>query len=276
MDDTFGTYMSLQARDLLSRSGQGVSDRLTRAGQKSGAERTEELRNAAVEFESLFINHLLKVMRESIEENSLFDGGPGKGIYTELFDQELSRILSRHGGLGIADMLLDRLDQDPTSEPGEPGEPSAPGPLGEQDSQGSHLPGKATPEPIPDFQLPVAGPISSNFGWRKDPITAHRRFHQGVDLAAPKGTKVRAASAGTVVFAGYDSSYGNTVVLKHPGGFQTRYAHLDSALVREGEVLKNDQLLGLVGSTGRSTGPHLHFEISRQGNKIDPAPASSE
>ena len=119
--------------------------------------------------------------------------------------------------------------------------------------------------------MPVHAHLSSAFGTRKDPFTHEMRFHRGVDLAAPSGMEVRAACAGRVVSSGFEKGYGNTVVVQHPGGFETRYAHLGTLQVKTGDTLQPKQVLGTVGSTGRSTGPHLHFEVSRHGIKLDPA-----
>jgi murein DD-endopeptidase MepM/ murein hydrolase activator NlpD len=102
------------------------------------------------------------------------------------------------------------------------------------------------------------------------------RFHKGLDLAAPEGTPVRAALGGEVVYAGYDGSYGNTVVIRHGDGLQTRYAHLEATDVKRGDLVTQEQVLGKVGSTGHSTGPHLHFEVIRDGERIDPGQALAD
>ncbi|MCK6545434.1 M23 family metallopeptidase, partial [Myxococcota bacterium] len=120
---------------------------------------------------------------------------------------------------------------------------------------------------------PVAGRISSSYGARIDPISGHEAHHHGLDIAAPEGAPVRAAGAGTVVRAGEESGYGNVVVVDHGAGIETRYAHLAAIHVRPGQRLDAGVELGLVGSTGKSTGPHLHFEVRRDGRSIDPAHA---
>ncbi len=120
------------------------------------------------------------------------------------------------------------------------------------------------------FGLEIAGRVSSTYGWRRDPIHGRAKFHGGIDLAARYGTEVPAAADGTVVSAGEQGGYGLTVVVKHRDGFQTRYAHLSSIDVHEGDAVGKGELLGRVGSTGRSTGPHLHFEVLKGGQRIDP------
>lgn len=119
---------------------------------------------------------------------------------------------------------------------------------------------------------PVTGPITSAYGWRTDPITGARSFHSGTDIGAACGTPVGAALAGTVVAASFDGSLGNYVVLAHDDGLDTVYGHLSRHLVSAGQRIVARQVLGLVGSTGRSTGCHLHFAATRDGASIDSGP----
>ena len=117
---------------------------------------------------------------------------------------------------------------------------------------------------------PVGGVMSSPYGWRTDPMTGASRFHGGVDIAAPAGSPVYAPQEGMVVFSGPYGGYGEVVVLQHPGGLYTLYGHNSQRLVQAGESVQRGRLLALVGSTGRATGPHLHFEV-RSGNRyLDP------
>lgn len=117
------------------------------------------------------------------------------------------------------------------------------------------------------FLRPVPGPITSGFGMRWG------RSHQGVDFPAPSGTTARAAGVGTTTFAGYNAGgYGNLVIVRHRLGFETWYAHLSSVTTSPGERLSGGTRIGFVGSTGNSTGPHLHFEVRRSGTPIDPVP----
>ena len=113
--------------------------------------------------------------------------------------------------------------------------------------------------------------VSSIFGNRKDPFTGRMAFHSGIDFAAPEGTTVGSAGAGTVTFVGQMSGYGNAIEVTHEGGIITRYGHLSAFLVKEGDIVQTGSPIGRVGSTGRSTGPHLHFEVRRSDNAVDPA-----
>lgn len=119
---------------------------------------------------------------------------------------------------------------------------------------------------------PVDARVSSAFGTRTHPISGERHHHAGVDFAAPAGTPVLAAADGVVEFAGQRGGYGNLVVLRHPDGTETRYAHQRDLAVRAGDRVEAGAPLGTVGSTGRSTGPHLHFELRRDGVPVDPLP----
>lgn len=124
---------------------------------------------------------------------------------------------------------------------------------------------------LPDgclYLWPVQGPITSDFGYRF--IFGENNFHRGIDIAAPMGTAINAAADGTVTFAGERGSYGNLVVLTHANGFQTYYAHCSKLLVNVGDTVTQGQPIAAVGSTGRSTGPHCHFEVRYQNNPLDP------
>lgn len=115
-------------------------------------------------------------------------------------------------------------------------------------------------EDIGLLSVPAVGRISSPFGMRVHPIEGTHKHHNGIDIAAPTGTKVYAASSGLVDRADFSNSYGNVIYLQHPDGRSTRYAHLSRMFVTEGQEVKEGDVIGLVGNTGRSTGPHLHFE----------------
>ncbi len=121
-----------------------------------------------------------------------------------------------------------------------------------------------------EYQFPVAGRLSSDFGNRIHPIDKKVKFHAGLDLAVNRGTSVEASATGVVSFAGRSGGYGNLVVIQHSDGRETRYAHLERPLVAEGDRVAAGQQIGLSGSTGRSTGPHLHFEIRENGKVLNP------
>jgi len=114
------------------------------------------------------------------------------------------------------------------------------------------------------------GRISSGFGNRTDPFTGSRAYHAGLDFPAPQGTTVMSAGYGKVTFVGQKSGYGNVVEVTHAAGLVTRYGHLSAFLVKEGQIVNAGTPIAKVGSTGRSTGPHLHFEVRRKDQAVDP------
>jgi septal ring factor EnvC (AmiA/AmiB activator) len=118
--------------------------------------------------------------------------------------------------------------------------------------------------------FPVQGFISDGFGWRSDPFTGQREFHNGLDIVAPYGTAVRAPADGVVSVAGRMGGYGRFVQMSHGYGYQTRYGHLSEVLVKTGQTVRRGDVIGRVGSTGRSTGPHLHYEVYKSGNRVNP------
>jgi murein DD-endopeptidase MepM/ murein hydrolase activator NlpD len=120
------------------------------------------------------------------------------------------------------------------------------------------------------FIRPVEGRITSGYGMRNHPIFKVRKMHTGIDIAAPTGTPIRAADAGVVVEAGYIRGYGYTVIIDHGGGVATLYAHCSALLVSAGQEVQRGQIIARVGSTGYSTGPHLHFEVRVNGEPVDP------
>jgi LysM repeat protein len=117
---------------------------------------------------------------------------------------------------------------------------------------------------------PIRGPLSSGFGYRPNPFTGLRTFHNGLDIVAPLGTPIKAAMDGRVADTGYNSIYGNYVILSHADGYQTLYGHMSKVFVRKGASLAQGEILGAVGTTGYSTGPHLHFSVFRRGCAINP------
>jgi murein DD-endopeptidase MepM/ murein hydrolase activator NlpD len=120
------------------------------------------------------------------------------------------------------------------------------------------------------FVYPVRGVLSSPYGWRNDPISGARRYHAALDLAANTGTTVRAAMDGRVATLGLNSVYGKYIILSHGGGFQTLYAHLNATSVAQGAYVSQGSKIGEVGSTGYSTGPHLHFAVYKNGKPVNP------
>lgn len=120
------------------------------------------------------------------------------------------------------------------------------------------------------FIYPTRGRITDRFGMRRDPFTGMRRFHNGIDLAAPVGTPVTAAMSGKVAMVGFNPTYGKYIIMTHPEGFQTLYGHLSVFRIDKGQSVKQGQRIADMGNSGYSTGSHLHFSIFRRGEPIDP------
>ncbi len=219
------------------RSGPGSAE-----SKKGGSALLAELREVAQEFESLFIYQMLKSMREALPEGGFFKGGPGQDIFMSMMDQHLASALAEGGGFGLAEKIIEEL---------------APAIGGEQRTEEG-------------FASPLDGRISSHFGMRIHPILGKPAHHNGVDIAAPTGTEISAAAEGRVLFSGSMPEYGNLVVIDHEGGFTSLYAHNDANYVQANQWVGRGQVIARVGSTGRATGPHLHFELHLRGNPIDP------
>jgi murein DD-endopeptidase MepM/ murein hydrolase activator NlpD len=120
------------------------------------------------------------------------------------------------------------------------------------------------------FIWPLSGRISSNYGFRANPITGARQFHTGIDIAAVEGAPIRAAMSGRVTFAGWSDVFGNYVVINHHSGYRTLYGHMSLIRVKNGALVGTGQRIGDVGSTGVSTGPHLHFTVYKNGVTVNP------
>jgi murein DD-endopeptidase MepM/ murein hydrolase activator NlpD len=136
--------------------------------------------------------------------------------------------------------------------------------------EGTLMNRKLHAEVFPTGRPVSKGWISSVFGWRNDPMTGKRAFHEGIDFAGRSNSDVVAAAAGVVVWAGSRWGFGNTVEVNHGNGYTTLYAHNEKNLVTVGETVKKGQVLALLGSTGRSNGPHVHFEVRLNGKAINP------
>jgi murein DD-endopeptidase MepM/ murein hydrolase activator NlpD len=119
--------------------------------------------------------------------------------------------------------------------------------------------------------MPADGRISSTFGSRFHPIDKRVKFHGGLDIAVPTGSKVVASADGIVKFAGWKGGYGNVVIIEHPDGSETLYGHNSKLMVTEGQKVGGGDPISLSGSTGKSTGPHLHFEMRRNGQLVNPS-----
>ena len=124
-------------------------------------------------------------------------------------------------------------------------------------------------ETVPD-KMPAEGRLTSKYGNRKDPFGKGYRFHQGIDIANDRGTDIRAAGSGVITFVGYRGGYGKTIIIDHGNGYKTLYGHNSKNLVKIGDRVEKGEVIAKIGSTGRSTGPHLHFEVHKGDKSINP------
>jgi murein DD-endopeptidase MepM/ murein hydrolase activator NlpD len=184
-------------------------------------------------------NNLLKVSRSFDRTNSYIGGS---GFYSDLTnDKSVDEITN------LIDLQKDNYDNF----------------IKELEKQLKYL------ECRPD-KWPVSGRITSKFGYRIHPISGKRQFHDGLDIANDSGTKIVAAGSGIVTYSGWNGGYGRVIIISHGYGYKSVYAHNRKNLVEVGERVKKGQVIAELGNTGRSTGPHLHFEVYYKGNKIDP------
>jgi murein DD-endopeptidase MepM/ murein hydrolase activator NlpD len=184
-------------------------------------------------------NNLLKVSRSFDRTNSYIDGS---GFYSDLTnDKSVDEITN------LIDLQKDNYDNF----------------IKELEKQLKYL------ECRPD-KWPVSGRITSKFAYRIHPISGKRQFHDGLDIANDSGTKIVAAGSGIVTYSGWNGGYGRVIIISHGYGYKSVYAHNRKNLVEVGERVKKGQVIAELGNTGRSTGPHLHFEVYYKGNKIDP------
>jgi murein DD-endopeptidase MepM/ murein hydrolase activator NlpD len=131
--------------------------------------------------------------------------------------------------------------------------------------------GLVLPSGSGQLMYPTIGPVTSNFGWRTHPILGTERFHSGIDFGADSGSLVYASAQGRVIYADWYGGYGNAVIIDHGNGMTTLYGHCSELYVKDGDVVQKGQPISAVGSTGFSTGPHLHFELRANGEPTDPA-----
>ena len=132
------------------------------------------------------------------------------------------------------------------------------------------IPGSGALAQLFRFAWPVHGRISGRYGMRLHPVYRRRMMHTGLDIAAPRGTSIRAALGGRVKFVGWKGGYGKTVIVEHPNGYETLYGHCQTILVDRGQTVKKGERVAKVGTTGVSTGPHLHFEVKKSGKRTNP------
>ncbi|MCX6580855.1 MAG: M23 family metallopeptidase [Candidatus Aminicenantes bacterium] len=206
----------------------------------------EKIKRVAIQFEEVLINTLLKeTFKEEEEREGEEEGLPlHTGSLNDLRQMFLSQYIADNGGLGYREIIQQQIKD--------------------------HYFPSPSPTLMENISNPVPGPISSDYGWRKDPIDGLTRFHTGVDFEIPTNTPVKSFMEGKVTFSGWEKGYGYLVEITHPNGMVSRYGHNGELKVKEGDHVDSGAVIALSGSSGRSTGPHLHFELRKGEFSLNP------
>ena len=256
---------------------EGIGDRIQQARESAhateaapGSER-DRLMRVAQEFESMLVLQMLKEMRKAgswADDEESESGGFGAQTMLETIDVELAGHLARAQSLGLGKQLLDGLQKMQPEGKTDVGRVLNSGPGEQPISSGG--PTEQDPPHVAPLEMPT-GKVTSGFGWRADPFHGAAKFHRGIDVRAAYGQDVPSAGSGRVVTAGTEGGYGQTVVIEHAGGVRTRYAHLSTTLVAPGDEVREGQVVGRAGHSGRATGTHLHFEVmTASGEPLNP------
>lgn len=221
----------------------------------SGRKDPAAIKAVAKEMEAMFAYEMVKAMRSTVDTSS--KNNFGGETYTAMFDMELSKVLAERG-LGMQEMISKALTREAhKAEGGKSGVSKKLSPIEALSTEPS--------------VMPVNGQVSSGFGLRKHPISGYSQFHHGMDIAAPFGKDIHPIREGEVTFSGVQPGYGNVVIVDHGNGLISKYAHNSLNLVREGDAVDSKTVIARVGSTGYSTGPHLHLEVRDNGKSVDPS-----
>jgi murein DD-endopeptidase MepM/ murein hydrolase activator NlpD len=204
-------------------------------------------KEVAAKVQGMFTEVMLKAMEDSVDaEDGLFSNSATSDIYRGMLREQLAGAISKQMKSPLESQLGEALSRQaqpaPAAQPPQPAQPVA---------ENSHE----------ENDLPVDGTISSPHGWRHDPINGQTRYHAGTDIAAPYGTPIHAVAEGRVIESGRKNGYGNTVVVQTDDGRKMLYAHNNQNFVRVGDWVSRGDTIAEVGSTGRATGPHVHFEV---------------
>jgi len=249
----------------------------TSPAQAKGSE--ESLRQAARQLEGIFVNLMFEEMAKTVGESELFPQAPGSKMYEQWFRGAVAEQWTASGGTGLGDRIAASLKgtakpEDLRSALGEVSgnaearleAPTGPG-------RDLHPPSGAA-RPLGERpRWPVAGgQVSSGFGHRTHPVHGGSDDHRGIDLAVPEGTSVRVPFAGRVAEVGENAALGRYVIVEHQGGYRSLFGHLSDVGVRKGAAVRAGDIVAASGNSGRTTGPHLHYGLYRDGRAVDPTP----
>lgn len=263
---------------------QALEDKVT--SFKGLARKTDEpsLKKSARDFESFIFGFMYKQMYNSVQKSDFLGKSQDRDIFMSLYIDEAAKKME-HSPSGIANLILKQYGKNEKTFTNLGSEISGPEIL-----ESTNKPAQNFSEQLKTMAKSsdyaqilqdmgrdlatmtdkLSQTVSSPFGMRIHPLDGVEKMHHGVDFALSSGSDVSVPVDGKVVFAGDKGGYGNTVIVDHGAGVTTLYAHLSEVLAKEGDNLKKGSLIGKVGSTGRSTGPHLHFEVRHDGTAVDP------
>ncbi len=212
---------------------------------------------AAKSFEGYLVEMMIQQMRKTIPEG-IFQS-TGIDMFSGMFDQAVAKEIAAGGGLGLAEAMAAQMNGATPESLTMPIEPGI--------SVGSAM----NESPFARGSNPIEGGVmTSGYGRRRDPFTGESRMHRAVDIAAPMGTPIQTLAPGVITMAETNGNYGQVVMVDHGDGWKSLYAHCDRMDVQVGDTVDGGAQLGTVGSSGRSTGPHLHLEIRHHGERVDP------
>ena len=218
---------------------------VVRSARAADGEDARELVQTARKLEGVFLNMVFEEMAKTVPKEELFGNSPGLDMVQSWLRTELSERWAHSGGVGLGDHMARRM--------------------------GGSAVDLVLDSPGGPFPTPVEGPVTSGFGMRTHPVTGAIDEHQGVDIATPVGSPVRAPFPGEVIDVGEHPRLGNTVTLQHAGGYRTLYGHIEKSNVEIGQRVSAGEAFAQSGATGQITGPHLHFAMYLNGRAVDPS-----
>lgn len=259
---------------------QKVSNLKDRFAKAAATGDQKSLEKAAQQFESYMMSNMFKTMYSGVEKSEMSGNTMAQDTFMGMFIDECTK-KGNLGCQGVAAQIMKKYSAQKTVSPAEtlsvlqntaanPAAPLSPS-IVALASDNPELPSRSdVVQSLLAMTDGLENHMSSDYGMRVHPIEHIKKFHAGMDYALPYGDEVQAPAAGTVSFAGNDGGYGKTVIVDHGHGLQTVYAHLSEVDVKTGEYINKSEPLGKIGSTGISTGPHLHFEVRENNKPIDP------
>lgn len=248
----------------------GLTNAAAKAPPNNGLDKAQ-LKTLAEQFESTMVSQMLKGLQASMFDSEDEGGGSsGIGPLSDALFNELSMTITKSGGLGISKAMMGPLSSQVTATQSPATAGSSAPDLAATAAATRAASGVASLQSLNPTGIALPGRVSSAYGMRKDPISGEGKMHSGTDIPMPYGSDVRTAGAGTVVSVQEAGGYGLQVVVDHGDGVTTRYAHLSESSVKPGDTVAKGQVIAASGNSGRSTGPHLHFEVLSQGRAIDP------